>query len=200
MLGIFGKAVAGALMLAMVPGGTGLLNAQEIPATGNLYRETVYGIGYTGNIPKVLTGAHAYVITPRLPAGLYIDVKIARGADPRDNPNFRPDGSFDQGIAAGHIIATRRDRWLSVNLALTRPIGQEFAAYVGGGISRGEEFRELLDPQAEIGNEYYWLELSDNTRPNLLAGLLFRGGRHLMFQIGAELYPPGANFGVSVIW
>ena len=169
-----------------------------------------FGVGYVANFPDAILGASAYVLVPELGPisggiGLYVDAKFDL-SDPSDERGFNSD------VTTGDILSDPdrvvadfvRDEltWWSVNLAVVRPLTPFLMAYVGGGMARMRVYElynvSLSDPVGVGG--VVWAEDPDKeeTRANLMFGVLFRLTSRVSTQFGFETQPQGLTAGASL--
>lgn len=196
------RSLAAVLVLAGAPA---VVAAQGVPSARPLAPlQPRVGVGYTPNIPHQFAGASLHYLTPDVLGGLgfYVDAKFDTSS-PRDEEGYLPD------LTAEQVEATRNDpvfqrewSWQSINFALMRPINPTFVVYAGGGYSRGVQFNQYVDPEAEMGRlGYYWVEEDRiaGAYANFIGGAFFQVGRNVAFQFGGESRPGGFTLGVSYL-
>ena len=171
---------------------------------------TQLGLGYTGNAPDALLGASAYVLVPRIGPldggiGLYVDFKFDYET-PEDNREFNSALTVQELLSdptrerADYLDSESAFR--SVNLAVVRPLTPYLMAYVGGGIAmltRYERFNLDQNDEAGVGGLVVVENPErDETRGNLMVGILMRLSSLITTQFGFETQPQGLTFGGSL--
>jgi hypothetical protein len=155
-------------------------------------------VGYVANAPNIFVGGGAMLLQPR-GVGFFADVRTTWDS-PSDRAGFMPGITADEAFARyGDFRTGSANDWLSINAGLTRVLTPELAVFAGAGYVQRRAFEEFWDDSLERGEfGYYWVEDDVFTGPgvNVLAGLVFRAGRNLAFQLGGELLPLGATIGV----
>jgi hypothetical protein len=173
------------------------------PPVRGLRASTHLGIGYVANVPTTFLGFSALAVTPKLfgGAGLYADVKLTTKS-PGDDPYYLPGVSVtDAEVTYGDVLYEEKSDWLTINGALVYAITQELAVYGGLGYAKKTHYRQYFDDSQTRGNfGFYWIADpgASGTRVNALGGALVRITRFVVFQLGAESQPPGANVGVAI--
>jgi len=148
----------------------------------------------------MFVGVTVLGLTPGLlgGAGLYADVKFTHDS-PGRSAYFYNDISVEQAeIEFGDMLFRERSAWFSIDVAAVYAITRDFAVYGGGGYLKEEQYNEYWDDSETRGDSgFYWVldEEASGTRVNVLGGMLFRAGRYVLFQVGAESRP-GAMVGV----
>lgn len=197
--GITRLSVAAALVTAAAP-----VQAQiGVPGATAWVAEPRFGIGYVVNMPNQYAGASVHVLTEFLGGfGVYVDAKFDLSS-PEDE-----DGYVDSLTATevddrvGDQLFRTDASWKSVNVAIMRSVGPQFALYAGAGIADGTRYREYLDEEGEAGNfGYYWVRDPERsgTEVNLLIGGMFQLTRAFGFQVGFETKPRGIALGVNYL-
>jgi hypothetical protein len=173
------------------------------PPVRGLRASTHLGIGYVANVPTTFLGFSALAVTPKLfgGAGLYADVKLTTKS-PGDDPYYLPGVSVtDAEVTYGDVLYEEKSDWLTINGALVYAITQELAVYGGLGYAKKTHYRQYFDDSQTRGNfGFYWIADpgASGTRVNALGGALVRITRFVVFQLGAESQPPGANVGFAI--
>lgn len=176
-------------------------------ATSDLHAQGVdgpqFGLGYVANAPDQMAGASAYVILPVLGGlGVYVDAK-ADVDSPSEDVAFRPDLTGAEVRSSPDFTGARflnqEFSFRSVNVALLRPINPGVSIYAGAGLAWGENYKLY---EQIIGDEGFALWVADpefdETRTNLLVGLVLRISSVLSSQVGYETEPRGFTAGVSL--
>ena len=191
--------VIGTLLLS-----TSALRAQAgRPRVSDLRNTSHLGVGYVASIPEMFIGFTGLALTPSVlgGAGLYADVKLS-SSSPGKDPYLDPAITVDQAANQfGDFLFEEQSAWLTVNLALAYALLPELAVYAGGGYSRERHYRQYFDNAQTRGLQgFYWIPdpAASGNRVNLLGGVLLRAGRYLVFQMGLEAQPRGADVGVMV--
>lgn len=203
--GCAGRVLGAAVVMAVVV----LLAPRELRAqaptasTGGFTGDTYLAAGYTINAPNQRLGVSLMTIGSFWKGwGLYLDAKKSTGT---------PEGedSFDPSRTATDVARNTPDdqlfveesAWRSLNGAVVRAVGSEFAVYAGGGVTEESAYDEYRDwDQRATADAFYWVEdeVSGGTEPNVLGGVFFRATRNLIFQAGGELNPPGFTVGAAL--
>lgn len=192
---VVAAAVAGALLAPPAAA-----RAQQLYGVPQLRNSSYLGVGYVASIPEAFVGFTVLALTPKVlgGAGLYADVKLTP-TSPRD-PYFDPNITVDQAQNQfGDFLVDQRSTWLTVNLAAVYAATPELAIYGGAGYSRERHYREYYDNSKTRGLfGFYWIAdpAASGNRVNALGGLLLRAGEHILFQVGGESQPRGADVGV----
>ncbi len=180
------------LVLALI---TLVLPVTALWAQGpDLKNSSYFGIGYVASVPDMFVGVTVLGLTPGLlgGAGLLADVKLTHNSPGRSD-YYRDDISVEQAeLEFGDLFFSERSVWFSIDLAVVYAITRSFAAYAGGGYLKKEHYREYFDDSETRGDfGFYWVldEEASGSRVNVLGGLLFRAGRYVVFQVGAESRP-----------
>ncbi len=177
--------------------------AQTLYGVPQLRNSGYLGVGYVASIPEAFVGFTVLGLTPRVlgGTGLYADVKFTPKA-PRD-PYFDPSITVDQAQNQfNDFLVEQRSTWLTVNLALVYAATPELGLYGGAGYSRERHYREYFDNSQTRGFDgFYWVAdpASSGNRVNALGGILLRAGRNVLFQVGGEAQPRGADVGVMLV-
>ena len=162
------------------------------------------GIGYAANIPNQLIGVTGHFVTPRVLGGLgvYVDAKFDNSS-PEDEVGFEPDlTAREVEETRGDLVFREEGSWQTVNVALMRPLTPQLVAYVGGGVSRGAEYKEFIDQSQQLGNlGFYWVkeDRSSGTRANFIGGVFFQLGTNFGVQMGGESSPAGFTMGATYL-
>ena len=168
----------------------------------DLKNSSYLGLGYVASIPDVFVGVTALGLTPGLlgGAGLYADVKFTHDS-PGRSAYFYDDISPEQAeLVLGDQLFRERSAWVSIDLAVVYAINRSLAAYAGAGYLKEERYREYYDDSETRGDfGFYWVldEEGSGSRVNVLGGMLFRAGKYVAFQVGAESRP-GVMVGVML--
>lgn len=169
-----------------------------------------FGLGYVGNAPDAILGGAGYLILPELGPisggiGLYVDAKFDLD-DPTDERGFNPDVTVEELLndPTREITDFLRSEttWWSVNLALIRPLNPFLMAYAGGGIAFADRYALFNVPQNDpvgVGG-VVWAEdpSREETRMNLMAGILMRLTASVSTHFGVETQPRGLTVGISL--
>lgn len=162
-----------------------------------------FGIGYVANAPEAMAGASGYVILPRWGGvGLYLDAKF-------DVSNPTGDRGYDPNVTADQILneeggdfIQREGSWWSANAALLRPVTNFMIVYGGAGMARKTIF-ELYEVELDSGvgvGGVVWAENPgrEETRVNLMAGIIMRLSGRVSTHFGFETQPRGLTVGASL--
>jgi len=192
------------LMTAVVLLAPRELRAQAGSGAGAGFTGATYvAAGYVVNAPNQRLGFSLMTVGSAWKGwGLYVDAKKSTGS---------PEGeaTFDPTRTATDVAAnTPRDQlfveesaWRSLNGAVVRAIGSEFAVYAGGGVTEETAYDEYRDwDQRTTADAFYWVEdaVSGGTELNVVGGVFFRATRNLIFQAGGESNPSGFTVGAAV--
>lgn len=186
-----------------------LLIASPLRGQGGLGRVTDLrnsshlGVGYVASIPEMFLGFTALGLTPGVlgGAGLLADVKFSSSSPSQEtyyDPRItvaRAENQF------GDFLVQEESTWLAVDLALVYAVTPELALYAGAGYSKEQHYREYYDDSLTRGLAgFYWIPdpAASGNRVNALGGALLRAGRHVLFQVGVEARPRGADVGVML--
>jgi hypothetical protein len=197
--GITRLSVAAALLAAASP-----VQAQiGVPGANARVFEPRFGIGYVVNMPNQYAGASVHVLTEFLGGfGVYVDAKfdVSSPEDEQGYVDSLTAAEVDDRI--GDQLFHSDASWKSVNVAIMRSVGPQFAVYAGGGIANGAQYREYLDDTGQMGlSGFYWVRdpESSGTEVNLLFGGMFQLTRAFGFQVGFETQPRGIALGVNYL-
>lgn len=174
-----------ALMAALLLAVTAPLKAQS-----SSFAEGGWWLGYAANAPRQLLGAGTAFLWPQFGGwGLYGDVKVSHDAPARGA--VRPDAD------SGDDEFGQRGAWRSVNVALVKVLGPEFALYAGGGLGDRTMYVRFTDTATGI----YWVEDDGQSGrfANGMAGMFFRLTPRFVFQMGAETAPSGFTAGMHIV-
>jgi hypothetical protein len=180
--------------------GVGAMPLWAQGAPGELSR-TQFGIGYVANAPSLMAGGGGYVLFPAWGGvGLYVDAKFDLH-NPSDDVAFRP-GTTPEELEAeipGVEFIKRETSWRSFNVGLVRPLTPALMAYAGAGYSRASYYRLYQEVSMDVGRAI-WVEAPDDeeTRVNLMLGILVRVNATITSQFGFETQPRGMSIGASL--
>lgn len=181
-----------------------LLSAVATPAAGqatvDFRNDSNLLVGYVVNAPSQLLGLGVGAMIPVFGGlGLYADAKLTLDSPARDALlSLTPREAED----LGDVFFARESAWTTLNLAVLKGISPELAVYVGGGPSWQTMYAQYVDDTGERGDRgRYWVEEEGQPvlHANVLGGALFRLGRRISFQFGAERAPGGFTAGVHVL-
>ncbi len=172
---------------------------------------TQYGFGWVANAPEIMTGLGGYVLLPPgawgMDArygglGIYVDVKIDLD-NPSDSKDFEPGLTAQEALntVSGIIPGEKESSWQSFNVALVRPMNPYLSLYAGGGYVKRTRYHQYEDPQKNLGRAgVFWVEspLEEDTRFNMMLGILMRLGPRFSSQFGFETQPRGVSVGISL--
>jgi hypothetical protein len=175
-------------------------NAQRAAPTGtpDIRMVPYSGLGYSANLPGVITGLGIFHLEPRWGLGVFANVHYSLDS-PEGDAFFFDDRTAEEARDDAHMALREREVYRSVSAGVIWPFDPEIAAYVGLGFTRERIFEEFEDPLQEMGDfGHYWVEDPTQERDgvNVTAGLFFQAGRHLFFRVGGELFPLGGSLGV----
>lgn len=164
---------------------------------------TYASLGYVVNAPDQTLGVSAMALGPAFGGwGIYVDGKLTRDS-PEGEDNFEP--SMTASDVASELpedlLFREESTWRSLNGAVVRELGPEFALYAGAGVSRETAYDEYQsDERRGTADAYYWVEDEGDsaTELNVLGGAVLRASRHLLFHFGAEANPEGFTVGASL--
>ena len=212
----FRAMMRGGVVSALLLGGVALTAADVAGQSLRRPREIdrkQYGFGYVVNAPEMMGGVGAYVLFPpgswglseRLGAwGIYVDAKFDL-ENPSDSDDFEPDWTAQMVLDSiqGNIPGETQSSWMSLNVALVRPVNPYLNIYAGGGYARRTKFRLYEDPSGEwdLGRaDVFWVESPSelDTRFNMMVGIMMRLGPRISSQFGIETQPRGVNAGVTL--
>lgn len=180
------------------PSGPAALDGQ-VPSSPDFGNTNYAGVGYVVNAPDALLGAGGFVLL-RGGFGAYLDFKTSHDSPGRDD-FFNPDLTPGMAEDLGDRNIRQKNAYRSFNAALVRRVMADMAVYLGAGITRRSEYHEFEDPAGERGFfGFYWTEDREATGDhlNVLGGVMFHAGRHLIFQFGLESEPTGVTVGLNV--
>lgn len=180
------------------------LEAQARIGSGEGFTGATYvSAGYVVNAPNQRLGFSLMTVGSSWGGwGLYVDAKKTTGS-PEGEATFDPTRTATD-VAANtpqDQLFVEESAWRSLNGAIVRALGSEFAVYAGGGVTEETAYDEYRDwDQRTTADAFYWVEdeVSGGTEANVLGGVFFRATRNLIFQAGAEANPPGFTVGVAV--
>lgn len=194
------------LLLALGP--LPVMGQDDVPPLSR----TQFGLGYTGNAPKVLGGGAAYVLFPDFGGiGIYVDAKF-------DVSGPRKELGFQEGMTAEELLSalpaeseatfnTEESEWWSANVALMRPLTPSFIVYLGGGLTNRKRYQNYNIPNDPEGNPdglgvggLIWVEepRREERNLNLMFGTFMRLSSRISTQFGWETEPGGVTIGVSL--
>jgi len=164
---------------------------------------TQFGIGYIANAPEAMAGGSGYVILPRWGGiGVFVDAKF-------DISNPTGERGFDPSVTASRIrdqvggeFIKGEDSWWSANVGVLRPLTPFLMVYGGGGFARKTLF-ELYDVDVNSGvgeGGVVWAEDpgAQETRANLMVGIIMRLTGRVSTHLGLETQPRGLTVGASL--
>jgi hypothetical protein len=163
-----------------------------------------FGIGYVANAPEAMAGASGYVVLPWWRGvGLYVDAKL-------DVSGPTTERGYEPGVTAAEIVGGQyrnvlikeESSWRSVNAGLLRPVTPFLALYGGAGVARKTLFKLYqVDRGSGLGEGgVVWAEDSGSqeTRLNLMTGLIMRLTSRVSSHFGFETQPRGLSVGLSL--
>jgi hypothetical protein len=178
-----------------------LAAAAPLTAQSRSFEQGAWWIGYAANVPQQLLGVGTAVLRPGFGGwGVYGDVKMTPDSPARES--FRGDITPDDAIDFGDIQFGQRSAWTSVNAALVKVLGPEFAIYLGGGLGERTMYLQFTDDSLERDESgVYWVEDEEQSGRyvNALAGMFFRLAPRFVFQMGAETAPGGFTAGMHIV-
>jgi hypothetical protein len=196
MIGRLGTGIVVAGSLLWTASAPSPLAAQGTVDFGEGYNVLV---GYVASPPRQMLGLGVVgVLGDRGGWGLMVDGRLTT-----DSPSgtVLSDRTPLQADADGDVFNVDKNTWNTVNVALVKAVGREFAFYAGGGVSRKTAYLRYFDPSRERGDlGFYWVEneTESKTHPNIQAGGLFRVGDRLVVQAGGQSAPMGVTAGVHL--
>lgn len=161
-----------------------------------------FGIGYIANAPDMVTGGGAYVIFPKWGGiGIYVDAKFDP-ENPSDSEEFEPGLTAvqAQNEVPGARFVEHESSYRSFNVALVRPVSPYLMIYGGGGLAYRTEYQEYEEPSKNYGRGgIFWVEAPsrDETRFNIMLGIMMRMSSRLTSHFGFETQPRGITAGLS---
>jgi hypothetical protein len=164
---------------------------------------TQFGIGYVANAPDVIVGGMAYVVVPKWGGiGLFVDAKFDSD-NPSDLEEYEPDLTAEQvpNEVVGANFLEFESSYHSFNVGVVRPLSPFLMVYAGGGPAFRTRYVQYTDPQKNYGRGgVFWVEdpRQDETRMNLMLGLMMRVGSRITSQFGFETQPRGVTVGLSL--
>ncbi len=178
-----------------------------LPARGQVSAERLtgprFGIGYVADAPEEMAGGSTYVIVPWAGGiGLLVDAKFDI-ENPSDLRGYDPNVTADyvENIVGGRYIR-REGSWWSLDAAVVRPLSPYLMVYVGGGMAHRTLFRLYqVDTGTGVGvGGVVWAEdpRAEETRVNLMTGLLLRLSPWITTHFGIETQPRGFTVGASL--
>ncbi|MBI4727753.1 hypothetical protein HY768_11140 [candidate division TA06 bacterium] len=191
-------------VLAFVPG---QVQAQE--AKYNYTDDEGYGfnsgnrilLGYAANIPNQYLGFTLGFSRPRT-WGLFIDYKMNTAS--LDIASYLYDYTVEYvaTVYTSDTLKDTRGSWITVNGGMTRPLNDNFCAYLGLGVSFYRVYRQYYEPYKNMGdNGYYWIndDQSSTANFNANAGVYYKLGRYFYLHLGGDIRPLGltAGFGLA---
>jgi hypothetical protein len=197
--GITRLSVAAALLAATAPAQAQI----GVPGAQSRVMEPRFGIGYVVNMPNQYAGASVHVLTEFMGGfGVYVDAKFDTSS-PEDEPGYLDSltaAEVDERV--GDQLFHSDASWKSVNVAILRAVGPQFAVYAGAGLSNGTQYRQYLDENGRTGNfGYYWVRDEENSgsEVNVLFGGIFQLTRAFGFQLGFDTRPRGIALGITYL-
>jgi len=186
-----------AIGLAILGTGTPAL-AQEFQPD---FRNSSYlAAGWVANAPDALLGGGISFIRPT-GIGFFANVRVSH-EDPGGESNFLPNVTVDQALNEfGDFRFHDESKWLLISGGLIRTLTPELALYAGAGLARRDYYQQFEDPDGQRGElGFYWVrdDESSGDFASVLGGVLFRAGRNLIIQFGAETEPRGMTIGVHL--
>lgn len=160
-----------------------------------------YGVGYVANPPEILAGVGGYALFPVFGGiGFYVDGKWDVDT-PEEDLAFRP-GVTPVELEAqtpGVQYLKREASWRSLNVAVVRPFSPWVMGYMGGGLAWGRYYRMYEEMEMEVGRAILVRSPDDDeTRINLMAGVLLRLTSAVTTHLGVEGQPRGVTVGASL--
>lgn len=161
-----------------------------------------FGLGYVVSAPEEMAGGGAYVILPTMGGiGLYVDAKF-------DIENPKDRRGYDAGVTAEYVenvaggdYVRKESSWWGVNAAIVRPLSPYLMVYGGGGVAHRTLFRlyDVVESGVGFGGEV-WADdpRGEESRVNLMAGLLLRLSSLVSTHFGLETQPRGMTVGASL--
>ena len=162
-----------------------------------------FGIGYVANAPEVMAGGAGYVILPRWGGiGLYLDAKF-------DISSPSGERGYDSSVTAAQVrdevggdYIKGEGSWRSANAAVLRPVTPFLIVYGGAGYAWKTAF-ELYQVEQDSGvgeGGVVWAEdpAGEETRVNLMAGVIMRLTGRVSTHFGFETQPRGLTVGASL--
>jgi hypothetical protein len=178
-----------------------LVAATPLTAQPGSFEQGVWWLGYAANAPRQLLGVGTAVLRPEFGGwGIYADMKITPDSPARGS--YRADLTPDDAIDFGDVQASQQSAWTSVNAALVKVLGPEFAIYVGGGLGERTMYLQFADDSLERDESgIYWVEDESQSGRyvNGMAGMFFRLAPRFVFQMGAETAPGGFTAGMHIV-
>lgn len=158
------------------------------------------GIGYVVNAPNQLAGVSGHVLTGRFGGlGLYVDAKF--DIDEPGGDEFVDSLTANEvDLRYGDTRFSEEGSWMSVNVALMRPLTPDLIVYAGAGYSDEKRYVQYYDINAERGNlGYYWVEDDEESgsKINPMGGVMLRIQPNIFVQFGLEGAPVGGTVGVT---
>lgn len=190
--------LAAALCLAAVGNASAqVIGKPWVPA----YR---FGAGYVADAPNMLVGGGLFVVTPVVGGfGLYVDLKMSGGSPAKEsnyNPNLTAQQVRDLYTDRPYV---NKSAWSSVNVALIRPMTAELMIYLGGGVTKRDDYAEFWDTTQTRGDlGYYWVRKMPTPRylPNVMGGVQLRLGSNVNAMFGVETAPKGFTVGLFLVF
>ncbi len=187
-------------LLGMAAFSGGSLSAQD---RSEWMTRTHFGFGFTGNAPDAILGGSAYVVLPRFGGiGLYVDAKFDL-ENPTDERGYDPDVTVEEveGVHGGDYVKSEAS-WRSFNVAIVRPVSSFLMVYGGGGAAFRTEYGLFnVSQTGGVGvGGLVWAEdpRQEETRVNLMAGLIMRLTSRVSTHFGFETQPRGLTIGASL--
>lgn len=164
---------------------------------------THFGLGFVGNAPDAIVGGSGYVVLPRGGGiGFYVDAKFDLES-PSGERGYDPDVTVEEveGVHGGDFVKSESS-WRSFNAAIIRPVTPFLMVYGGGGAAfrtRYSLFNVSQTGGVGIGG-LVWAEdpREEETRINLMAGMIMRLTSNVSTHFGLETQPRGLTVGASL--
>ncbi len=163
-----------------------------------------FGVGYVANAPRAMAGASGYVMVPRWGGiGFYVDAKLdvtdpsrERGYDARVTVAQIQGGQF------GEELIKIEGSWRSANAAVLHSVTPFLALYGGAGVAQKRHFRLYqVNRNSGVGvGGVVWAEdpQAEETRVNIMAGMIMRLTARVSSHFGVETQPRGLTVGASL--
>ena len=159
------------------------------------------GFGWAGTLPDALLGAAGFYMFQGNRWGVYVDAKIPHDSLKR-SANFQ--GNLTIAQVESEFPANRRipifvvEEWRLFNVGFVRPLTEETAIVLGGGVAHFSAVQEYSDegemPLTRSGFYFVEDELRSGWEPNLLVSAMFRVGTSIAFNAGFEWAPKSFTF------
>jgi len=165
------------------------------------------GFGWAAAFPDAMLGAGVFHIFEGTKWGILAEAKIPHDSNKR-SPDYQGDLTLEAVFAdfpeeKRIEIPPAQEEWRLLNVALIRALTPESALYLGGGFAQKSVVREFGDnseaPLTRSG--FYFVEDGEETgwHPNVIGGVLLRGGDHIAFTAGFESAPLVLSLGIYYV-